>query len=144
MSILKSLQTFIETWEGIDEIQKIPKLNTDQTDDNLSSYALAPTGNSRVITDILGNKTYENNYVFYAKEAAADEADREDNHDFLEEFSDWLDEQNESGNLPVLAGNYVAEKLEAFNGLLFDVNEDGTGLYQVQIKLTITKKKGAN
>ena len=29
------------------------------------------------------------------KEAAADEVDRQDNYDFLESFSDWIDEQND-------------------------------------------------
>jgi hypothetical protein len=143
VSILKSLQTFIESYEGIDELKRIPKVKTDQTDEEPSSYALAPTGNSKIITDIIGNKTYENNYMFLAKEAAANEVDRQDNHDFLEEFSDWLDDQNDAGNLPELPGRYEAESLEVFNAMLFDIEQDGTGLYQVQIKLKITKKKGA-
>ncbi len=141
MSILKALQTFIESYEGIDELKKIPTVKTDQIDKEPSSYALAPTGNGKVVTDIAGNKTYENDYMFLAKEAAADEADRQDTHDFLEDFSDWLDDQNDEGNLPELPGRYETERLEAFNGMLFDVDQDGAGLYQVQIKLTIQKRR---
>lgn len=32
MSILKSLQTFIESYKGIDKLEYIPKVNTDQTE----------------------------------------------------------------------------------------------------------------
>ncbi|HWQ76556.1 MAG TPA: hypothetical protein VN441_14685, partial [Syntrophomonas sp.] len=63
MSIIKALQTFIESYEGIDELRRIPKVNTDRTDEEFSSYALAPSGNGKTMTDILGNRTFENNYI---------------------------------------------------------------------------------
>jgi hypothetical protein len=141
MSIIKALQDYLKTYSGMD-MRPISEVLTDQTGEHPSSYALAPSGNGKTITDIVGNKTFENNYVFYAKEAAADEVDRRENYDFLESLSDWLDEQNDAGNLPALPGRYEAESLEVSNILLFDIDEDGTGLYQVQIKLTLTKKKG--
>ena len=141
MSIIKALQDYLTGYDGM-ELKPINQVLTDRTDERIGSYALAPSGNGRMTTDILGNKTLENNYVFYAKEAVANEVDRQDNYDFLEDFSDWLDDQNDAGNLPVLPGRYEAESLEVANAMLFDINEDGTGLYQVQIKLTITKRKG--
>lgn len=140
MSIIKSLQNFLETFDGM-ELKDIPHVLTDQTNQS-SSYALAPSGNGKIITDIAGNKTYQNNYVFYAKEAAADEVDRQENYDFLESFSDWIDEQNENENFPILPLNYSVEEIQVSNILLFDIEEDGTGLYQVQIQLIFTKKKG--
>lgn len=142
MSIIKALQDYLETYEGM-EIRPISEVLTDQVGKRPSSYALAPSGNGKTVTDIIGNKIFENNYVFYAKEAAKDEIDRQENYDFLEDLSDWLDDQNDVGNLPVLSGRYSIENLEVSNAMLFDIDEDGTGLYQVQIKLTITKKKGA-
>ncbi|ADY54711.1 hypothetical protein Sgly_0345 [Syntrophobotulus glycolicus DSM 8271] len=141
MSIIKALQDYLKTYGGMD-MRPISEVLTDQTRENASSYALAPSGNGKTVTDIVGNKTFENNYVFYAKEAVADEIDRQENYDFLEDLSDWLDEQNDAGNLPELPGQYEAESLEVSNVLLFDIDEDGTGLYQVQIKLILTKKKG--
>jgi hypothetical protein len=137
MSIIKALQDYLETYDGM-ELQVL----TDQTGERPSSYALAPSGNGKVTEDIIGNKTFENNYVFYAREATKDEVDRQDNYDFLESFSDWLDEQNDAGNLPELPGRYLAESIEVANSMLFEIDEGGTGLYQVQIKFTITKKKG--
>lgn len=141
MSIIKALQDYLKTYDGMD-MRPISEVLTDQTRESASSYALAPSGNGKTVTDIIGNVTFENNYVFYAKEAAADEIDRRENYDFLEDLSDWLGEQNDVGNLPVLPGRYEAESLEVSNILLFDIDEDGTGLYQVQLKLTMIKKKG--
>lgn len=140
MSIIKALQDYLKTYGGM-EMKSISQVLTDRIDENPSSYALAPSGNGKTVTDIIGNKMFENNYVFYAKEAAADEVDRSENYDFLEDLQDWLDDQNDIGNLPVLTGRYEAESIDVTNAILFDI-EDGVGLYQVQIKLTITKKKG--
>ncbi len=142
MSIIKALQDYLKTFDGM-EIRPIPEVLTDRTGRHSSSYALAPSGNGKTTTDIIGNKTFENNYVFYAKEAASNEVDRQENYDFLESLSDWLDDQNDEGILPALPGRYQADSIEVANAMLFDVGENGTGLYQVQIKLKITKKKGA-
>lgn len=142
MSIIKSLQDYLQTYDGM-SLRPISEVLTDTTRELPSSYALAPSGNGKTTTDIIGNRTYENNYVFYAKEAAADEIDRQENYDFLENFSDWLEEQNEVDNFPVLPAGYEVEGLEVSNAMLFDIDEDGTGLYQVQIKLIFTKRKGA-
>jgi hypothetical protein len=113
---------------------------TDRPDEYPESYALAPSGNSRVSTDITGCRTYQNNYVFYAKAAAADEVDRQDNHAFLESLTDWLEVQDRTGNYPVLPDGCSPEKLTVSNALLFDMLEDGTGIYQVQIQFTYTKR----
>ncbi len=139
MSIIKSLQDYLETFDGMD-MQPLT-IKTDFADEKVSSYSIAPAGNGKISTDILGNKTYQNNYVFYAREAAADEVDRQENYDFLEGFSEWLEEQNEEDNLPQLPTGYKAEELRVSNIMLFDVNEDGTGLYQVQLQLEFVKER---
>ena len=140
MSILGILQDYLQEFDGM-SIKTIPEILTDQTEERTGSYALAPSGNGKTTVDIIGNKTFENNYMLLAKEAAADEIDRAENQDFLERFSDWLDERNDAGDLPVLPGKYTAEKLEVSNAMLMDIYEDGTGLYQLQIKLMITKRR---
>lgn len=141
MSIIKSLQDYLEQYEKMD-MQPLT-VKTDFADEKVSSYSVAPSGNGKINSDILGNRTYQNNYVFYAREAAADEIDRQGNYDFLEGFSEWLEEQNEEGNLPALPGRYKAEELRVSNIMLFDVNEDGTGLYQVQLQLEFKKERKA-
>lgn len=135
MSIIRSLQTWLEGYDAM-----VLQVMTDSTDKNPSSYALAPSGNGKIISDILGNKTYQNNYIFYAKETAADEVDRRGNYDFLESLAEWMEEKGDAGEYPVLSGKYSAEGIEVSNAMLFDINDDGTGLYQVQIQLTLRKR----
>jgi len=141
MSIIKALQDYLKSYDNM-ELREIQTMLTDITLNVPSSYAVAPTGNSKVITDIAGNKTFQNNYVFYAKESAADEVDRQDNYDFLEDFCDWIEEQNDQSIFPALPENYEVEEINVSNILLFDIEDDGTGLYQVQIQMIFTKKKG--
>lgn len=136
MSIIKSLQTYLQTYDGMETIQEI---RTDISDEK-KGYALAPSGNSKTSEDILGNKIFTNNYIFFAKETAHDEIDRSDKQDFLEDFSDWLETQNDIDNLPELPGRYSVISLMVANAMLFDIEEDGTGLYQVQITLKIKKE----
>jgi len=130
MSILSALQTFLSGYSQM-------SIQTDIIGKDPGSYAIAPTGNSKSSEDILGNKTFENNYVFYAKELTSNEIDRKENQDFLENFQDWIDEQI---TLPSLSGSYKVIKMSVSNALLFDVSEDGLGVYQVQIKLIIKKE----
>ncbi len=130
MSILSALQIYFKDYSGM-EIQ------TDIIGKEPGSYAIAPTGNSKTSEDILGNKTFENNYVFYAKELVSNEVDRKDNQDFLEDFQSWIDNQT---TFPSLSGSYKVIEMSVSNALLFDVNEDGLGVYQIQIKLIIKKE----
>lgn len=139
MSIIKSLQDYLEQYTGMD--MQLLTVKTDMADEKASSYCVAPSGNGKISSDILGNRMYQNNYVFYAREAAADEIDRQENYDFLEGFSEWLEEQSAEDNLPKLPTGYKAEELRVSNIMLFDVNEDGTGLYQVQIQLEFRKER---
>ena len=74
MSILKSLQDYLEQFEGME----MRAIMTDGTDSTPSSYAVAPAGNNKFQEDILGNRTYINNYVFYAREYTTSEIERQE------------------------------------------------------------------
>ena len=137
MSIIKSLQTYLEQFKGM-ELTNNPIL-TDITDD-VSSYALSPAGNSKTVTDIAGNRTYINNYVFYARGYTADETDRQDNHEFLDDLLEWIEDNNEKEIYPIVP-SYIVDEISASNALLFDVDVDGRGTYQIQIQLVLRKEK---
>lgn len=136
MSLLKSLQTWLAEYEGME----LRQLQTDRPEAVLSSYAVAPAGNGKISADILGSRRYQNSYVFYAKEAAGAEVDRQDNHDFLEALSVWMEERNEESDFPTLPAGCEVEEISVSNGMLMDLYDDGTGLYQVQIQMIFTKR----
>lgn len=136
MSILSAVQE----WLAGCPLMRPVIIQTDQVAKDATSYAVMPTGNSRISEDILGHKTYQNSYAFYCRETAAFEVDRQDAHDFLEAVFEWIEAQNEAGLLPALPGRYAAEEVEPSNAMLLDVGEDGTGIYQIQIQLVIIRR----
>ena len=140
MSLLKTLQDYLCEYDNMD-MRPVSEVLTDQTGEYPSSYALAPSGNGKTSIDVLGNRSYQNSYVFYAKENSADEIDRQDNHDFLEDFSDWREHRNDEQDFPTLPQNYEVEEIQVSNAMLFDLYEDGTALYQIQIQLIFRKRR---
>ena len=133
MSILKSLQTYLEQFNGME----MEPIMTDGVDSDIS-YALQPSGNSKTVQDISGNRTYINNYVFYAKAYTVSEADRQDNYEWLDDFFEWIEENDENEIYPHIPG-YTVESISATNVLLYDVDDNGKGTYQIQIQLELRK-----
>ena len=137
MSIISAVQKYLEGFEGME----MRTIHTDGTESEAGTYAVAPSGNSKTVTDIIGNRTYINNYVFYAREYTTSEKERQENYDFLDEFFEWLEENNDNEVFPLIKG-YEVEEISASNVLLYDVSEDGRGTYQIQIQLRLTKRRG--
>lgn len=140
MSIIKSLQDYLMLYDGM-ALVPLKNISTEYTPAQGGTYAIAPTGNSAVKKDILGNVTYQNWYLFFAREKVADEVDRADMYDFLEGLTAWLEEQADGGNLPRTPGRYDVTDLEAMNHMLYDIEDNGLGLFQVQINLTLKRRK---
>ena len=66
-----------------------------------------------------------------------DESQRLTNIGFFQAFADWLEEQTDDDNFPDLGVGKTAEKIEALDhGYLLQQGESGTGIYQVQCRLT--------
>lgn len=135
MSILKALQDWLSGYPGM-QLQPL----TDMTKAKAPGYAIAPTGNGETVKDITGACLCRNSYVFYAKECVQDEADRSQNYDFLEGLAAWITEQSNSSAVPDLPGGFEIEDIKASNIFLMDIGQDGLGLYQIQIQLTITRR----
>lgn len=133
MSIVRALQDFFAGFDGM-------KLLTDHPDDATESYAIMPTGNGAIARDVIGGTAYQNTYVLYASESVQDEADRAAAHDLLERLQDWIEEQACQGRFPKLPDPFQVEELTASNGMLFDVMDNGLGLYQIQINMKFTRR----
>lgn len=139
MSIAKALQDWLKTFDGM-ELRPIKSVQTDFTPLSPSSYALAPAGNSLAKKDILGNVTHVNNYVFYAREAADEEAARAGNYDFLESLSAWIEAKNAAKDFPILTLSNKVREISVSNIMLFGIEDNGLGTYQVQIQLIYSDK----
>lgn len=136
MSIISALQTYLMGFEGME----MRTIHTDGTESEAGTCAVAPAGNSKMVEDIIGNRTYINNYIFYAREYTTSEAERQENYDFLDAFFEWLEDNNDNEVFPEIRG-YAVEEISAANVMLYDVDEDGRGTYQIQIQLKLTKRR---
>lgn len=140
MSIVKSLQDYLSEYDGM-ELINLSKIRTDLAPNTPESCALAPVGNSKTMSDVLGNKYYQNMYIFFARDIVESETDRAQMYDFLEAFTSWLEDKADEDKLPKLPGSFKATNLEPSNSMLYDIEESGSGIYQIELILTIKKEK---
>ena len=80
-------------------------------------------------------------YVFVFASREYYDGDREENSDaarFYEELSDWIEERNRSGRLPVLSEGQ-ALRLETQSGGYVLSDKAGTARYQIQMRLIYSK-----
>ena len=117
----------------------------DWTDCAPGNYGLAPTGSPvvEVSEDVLGNRTVYKQYnlALYARNWTVDDVIRLENTTFLDDFQQWVEEQQAAGITPKFGDDPDTEEISAQNGMLFELAEDGqTGLYQIQIKINYLKR----
>lgn len=81
-------------------------------------------------------------FVFGSREYyGSDVLQNMDNSGFYQLFSEWVEEQNDIGNLPMLSGNKEATELKVLTqGYLFDSSEEHAR-YQIQVRLTYYEDK---
>lgn len=90
----------------------------------------------RTEEDVLGGKTVYKQYnlALYARGWTVDDVVRLENSTFLEDFADWVEEQQMAGETPKFGDNPEEEEITAQNGMLYQMDSNGqTGLYQIQI-----------
>jgi hypothetical protein len=135
MSLIASVRTFILTYQGLDDAAG---LLTDVLTKEPVQYALVPLPGPRIVeTYLTGANLREFQFALQSMESTADDAARMQASGFYEAFADWLEEQNENGNLPMLDAGKTANEIQPIgHGILFEFGESGTSIYQIQCRLT--------
>ena len=96
-----------------------------------------------MLEDICGNRTVYKQYnlALYARNWTVDDVIRLENTTFLDDFQQWVEEQQAAGLTPKFGDDPDTEEISAQNGMLFELAEDGqTGIYQIQIKINYLKR----
>jgi len=135
MSIIADIKTYIATYSGLQEdaglfVEVLGALPT--------QYALVPLPGPKIIEEYLnGASLRQYPFALQSMESTADDPARIANNEFYETFADWLESQTEAGVLPSLDTGKTAETIEALGQpILFQLGESGTGVYQLQCRLT--------
>jgi hypothetical protein len=135
MSIISGLRTYLASYSGL--VSGAP-LWVDTLGQLATEYAISPIAGARILESYIdGGSLREYPFAFQSTESTADNLERIETLGFYEAFADWLESQSAAGTLPTLGTKQTAEKIEALGwGYLFSPGESGTGIYQIQCKLT--------
>lgn len=136
MSTIQNLKTYFTSYSGLTGTNS--PILTDFLGALPTQYAIIPLPGQRIVATYLNDKKQkEYPFAFQSIEYTADELERMDVNAFYEALGDWLDSQSEAEVLPTLDAGKTAEKIEALGwGYLLDDGDSGTGVYQIQCKLT--------
>ena len=141
MKIIESVKNFILTCPYLAELAAV---NVDFLPDSPDTYSIEEVPTSSVIRTYLdGSQERQYVFVFASRFYYSDETKNNiENSGFYEDFSDWLDEQSQNGNLPIMRDGLTPTKIEAISsGYLFDISGDlSNARYQIQCRLIYDKE----
>ena len=134
--MIDSIQDYIKQCELFENIESI---NIDYQDKEPDNYSINTIPENRLINeDVIGNKYMQFSFTLTSRVYTATDLDRIQNLHFLDDFAEWIYEQNEIGNLPILPkDNQIAtEIIVTSNAYLYSNDpEIQNGVYQMQLKL---------
>lgn len=138
------INAWLQTYEPINDIAIVEEIHSERLTDNVKNLALQRTGfdNSplKYVTDRGWFRQYQ--YMLLLKSSSEDDIQRLTNLDWLDDFSDWLVEQNKTKNYPVLDDNKVVKNVSCANALTYQESEDGAiSIYSLQIYFDIRKER---
>lgn len=142
MTIVESVKNFILTCPLLDNLKR---LNIDFLPEDPDTYSIEGIPAPEIVKTYLDGSTERQFvFVFAARFYYSEEVRNNiENSGFYEQFAEWLEEQTEAENLPILGGKKTASKIEAMSsGYLYDIAGDLTNArYQIQCRLIYDKEK---
>lgn len=141
MTIIESIRDYIKQCPHLSEFNK--GINVNYLGEEDDSYCIEETPSNPIVKKYIdGSSVRKFLFVFASKEAyGQDVMQNIENSGFYEHFADWLEEQSEKGNLPILEKGKEARKIQAnTNGYLFNAEMDKAS-YQIQLELTYYQSK---
>ena len=138
----EKINQWLQQYEPINEIAQIEEIHYDSLTDNVKNLALQRTGFENLplkyVTDKGWYRQYQ--YMLLLKSESEIDEQRLTNLDWLDDLSDWLEEQK--GNYPNLGNNKEIKEVSCANALTYEESEDGAiSVYSLQIYFNIRKEK---
>lgn len=140
--IIKALMEYISTCPYLYEFNK--GINVDYLDNNSTTYSIEEVPCNPIIKKYLdGSSKRQYDFIFASRESyGADVFQNIENSGFYEDFSNWIEQENAQGNLPILGVNKEAVELKvSTTGYAFQTDEN-SARYQIQLKLIYLQKGG--
>lgn len=137
------LNNWLQTYEPINEIAMTEEIHSERLSENVKNLALQRTGFEtlpmRYISDRGWYRQYQ--YMLLLKSESEIDTQRLTNLDWLDDFSNWFMERNNTKDFPILEDNMKIVSVECANALTYEESEDGTiSVYSLQIYFNIRKE----
>lgn len=132
-----AINNWLLQYEPIKEIAEM--IHTEELPDTENSLALQRSGVENLPLKYVGDKGWyrQYQYVLLLKSNSEDDLQRLENLDWLDDLSDWIDEQNHLRNYPILKNKKVKE-VSCANAITFETSEDGSiSTYFLQLYFNI-------
>lgn len=137
------LNNWLQTYEPINEIAMTEEIHSERLSENVKNLALQRTGFEtlpmRYISDRGWFRQYQ--YMLLLKSESEIDTQRLTNLDWLDDFSNWFMERNNTKDFPILEDNMKIVSVDCANALTYEESEDGTiSVYSLQIYFNIRKE----
>ncbi len=139
VSISECVISFLKAFA--DETGKtIENIFTDILEGEPENMAVSPSSSVIVKRYFYGGRKIEKSFTVFLSEYSGANLERKQNTAFIEGLENWVNTQNAKKNLPDLGQNRICNGIEAANGMLYQLDQNNTGTYMIQLKVIYTER----
>lgn len=132
-----AINKWLLNYKPITEIAEM--IHTEELPDATDTLALQRSGVEKLRLKYVGEKGWyrQYQYILLLKANSEDDLQRLENLDWLDDLSDWIDEQNQSKNYPKLNNKKIKE-VSCANAITYETSEDGlVSTYYLQLYFNV-------
>nr|DAN12024.1 MAG TPA: Minor capsid protein from bacteriophage [Caudoviricetes sp.] len=132
-----AINKWLLNYKPITEIAEM--IHTEELPDATDTLALQRSGVEKLRLKYVGEKGWyrQYQYILLLKANSEDDLQRLENLDWLDDLSDWIDEQNQSKNYPKLNNKKIKE-VSCANAITYETSEDGSvSTYYLQLYFNV-------
>lgn len=132
-----AINKWLLNYKPITEIAEM--IHTEELPDATDTLALQRSGVEKLRLKYVGEKGWyrQYQYILLLKANSEDDLQRVENLDWLDDLSDWIDEQNQSKNYPKLNNKKIKE-VSCANAITYETSEDGSvSTYYLQLYFNV-------
>ena len=140
MTIVESIRNWVRGCPLIDDDLRV---NVDWLPENATEYTIDSIPSEAVVRRYLdGSAQKQELFVFGSREPyGTDVLQNIDNSGFYEDFCDWVESQNETGDLPALETGKTPIKVDVLSTAYVFQSDAETARYQIQCRLLYMEVK---
>ena len=133
----EAINKWLLNYKPITEIAEM--IHTEELPDQTDTLALQRSGVENLGLKYVGEKGWyrQYQYILLLKANSEDDLQRLENLDWLDDLSDWIDEQNQSKNYPKLNNKKIKE-VSCANAITYETSEDcSVSTYYLQLYFNV-------